>query len=134
MAFETSFMVEWGDCDEAGIVFYPNYFYWLDCTFQRWLRSKGISQRDIRGRFGVNLPLMDAGCNFRRPVRYDDELWVQARAGVWEEMRFQVQYQLSVDGQAVASGHELRGWARSDADGRLVSVPIDPQFRALLDG
>ena len=39
-------MVEWGDCDEAGIVCYPNYFYWLDCTFQRWLRSVGLSQRE----------------------------------------------------------------------------------------
>jgi len=27
--FRTEFPIEWGDCDEAGIVFYPNYFYWL---------------------------------------------------------------------------------------------------------
>jgi acyl-CoA thioesterase FadM len=32
MSFETRFMIEWEDCDENGIVFYPNYFYWLDCT------------------------------------------------------------------------------------------------------
>ncbi len=25
--------VEWGDCDPAGIVFYPRYFEWFDrCT------------------------------------------------------------------------------------------------------
>ena len=56
MAFETSFMVEWGDCDDAGIVFYPNYFYWLDSTFQRWLRAKGVSLRDVRKRYDVSVP------------------------------------------------------------------------------
>lgn len=134
MAFETKFTVEWGDCDEAGIVFYPNYFYWFDCTFQRWIRSKGIRQRDLRSRFNCFVPLMDVGCNFRQPVRCDDELGIRAQVSEWMEKRFRIDYTLFVDGQQVATGHELRGWVKAAEDGKLASAPIDPEFRAELEG
>lgn len=132
MQFETSFTVEWGDCDDAGIVFYPNYFYWLDCTWQRLLRARGLGQRELKRRFDVVTPLMDVGCRFSAPVTYDDELVIAATIGEWHEKRFRVDYALSVAGRAVARGHELRAWAIAGADGRLASQPIDPAFRALL--
>ena len=43
--FTTLFGVEWGDCDEAGIVYYPRYFYWMDCAFHRFLLARGLSYR-----------------------------------------------------------------------------------------
>jgi YbgC/YbaW family acyl-CoA thioester hydrolase len=132
MAFETTYTVEWGDCDEAGIVFYPNYFYWIDSTFQRWLRSKGVSQRDLKARFGAALPLMDVGCNFRSSVTYDDELLVKAHVAEWMEKRFRIDYAMSVAGRQVGTGHELRAWAARSSDGKLKSMPIDPGFRRLL--
>ncbi|ANP90930.1 hypothetical protein BMW22_27065 (plasmid) [Rhizobium leguminosarum] len=33
--------VKFGDCDAAGIVFYPNYFAWFDPTFHSWLLPHG---------------------------------------------------------------------------------------------
>ena len=46
--FTTLFGVEWGDCDEAGIVYYPRYFYWMDCAFHRFLRARGLSYREFK--------------------------------------------------------------------------------------
>jgi YbgC/YbaW family acyl-CoA thioester hydrolase len=132
MAFETRFIVEWGDCDEAGIAFYPNYFYWIDCTFQRWLRAKGLSQRDLKSRFGAVVPLMDVGCNFRSSVSYDDELVVTAHVAEWMEKRFRIAYDLSVGARHVGAGHELRAWAVRGPDGRLKTIPVEPGFRRLL--
>jgi acyl-CoA thioesterase FadM len=34
MSFRTEILVAWGDCDPAGIVYYPNYFHWFDTIFQ----------------------------------------------------------------------------------------------------
>jgi len=133
VSFETTYSVEWGDCDEAGIVFYPNYFYWLDCTWQRWLRAKGLSQRELKKRFGAATPLMDVGCNFTAPVTYDDELTVAATISEWKEKRFLVSYTLSVGGRPTARGHELRAWAVVGEGGRLKSAVIDPAFRRLFD-
>jgi acyl-CoA thioester hydrolase len=130
--FENRLTVEWGDCDEAGIVFYPNYFYWLDCTFQRLLRSRGLSQRELTRRFGGVTPLVDVGATFRRPSRYDDELAISAEVVEWQERRFKLCYRVSRDGDLVAEAFEVRAWALIDADGRARGAPIPPELRDLL--
>ena len=130
--FTTTQTVEWGDCDEAGIVFYPNYFYWIDCTFQRLLRARGLSPRVLRARFDAVTPLVDVGAKFLRPCRYDDELVVSAEVETWGNRRFRLRYVFSLGDKPVATGHEERAWARFDADGRLSAQEIHPEFRALL--
>ncbi|MCF1469284.1 acyl-CoA thioesterase [Agrobacterium vitis] len=126
--FETDYEVEWGDCDEAGIVFYPNYFYWLDCTFQRFLKSRGFGQRQNQTEFGAVTPLVDAGMRFRAPARYDDRLRVEAHISSWEEKRLLVEYRLLCGEKLVAEGYEVRAWAVVTKDG-LRSVPIAEDFK-----
>jgi len=125
--------VEWGDCDEAGIVFYPNYFYWFDCGFQRILRGRGVSQRILRERFGAVTPILRAEAEFVAPARYDDVLAIVAQAEQWEARRFRVAYTLSNDDRAVARGYETRAWATVTQDGRLKGATIPEEFRSLLE-
>src|ERR1700704_5177639 len=99
--FSTEFPIEWGDCDEAGVVFYPNYFYWLDCTFQRLIRARGLRLRGLRRRVG------------------GVTLIVEAFVDTWETKRFRVAYKLSIGERAVAEGFEVRAWAQIDKDGVL---------------
>lgn len=130
--FNTDFTIEWGDCDEAGIVYYPNYFYWFDCTFQRMLRSRSLSQRELKRRFNVITPLVDAGSRFRGPARYDDVLRVVATIEAWEDKRFKIRYDLSVADRSVVEGYEVRAWVQIENDGCLKSRPIDQAFKDLL--
>src|SRR5690242_13888875 len=106
--YETTFSVEWGDCDEAGIVFYPNFFYWLDCTFQRFLRSRGLSQRTLKAQFGAVTPIVRAESEFKLPVRYDDVLTVQASVRSVGGRRLRIDYDLTCGGRSIASAMELR--------------------------
>ncbi|WJR80967.1 acyl-CoA thioesterase [Bradyrhizobium sp. NP1] len=130
--FETAFTIEWGDCDEAGIVFYPNYFYWFDCTYQRWLRRHGLSQRELRRRFKSVTPLVNVGAQFVGPARYDDELVVSAGVTEWRERRFRIDYKLSVGNMQVASGFEQRAWASVTGTGELRGASVPPEFKELL--
>jgi YbgC/YbaW family acyl-CoA thioester hydrolase len=125
--------VEWGDCDEAGIVFYPNYFYWFDCGFQRLLRGRGLSQRILRERFGAVTPILRAEAEFVAPARYDDVLAIVAHVEQWEARRFRVTYTLSHDDRPIARGFETRAWATVMPDGRLKGAAIAAEFRSLLE-
>lgn len=127
-SFYTEFTVEWGDCDEAGIVFYPNYFYWLDCTFQRLLRDRGLGQRQNRERFGAVTPLVDVGLKFRTPVRYDETIRIDADITDWEERKFRISYRISCGERTVAEGYELRAWAVL-SEGGLKGADIPDVFR-----
>ena len=130
--FETAFTVEWGDCDEAGIVFYPNYFYWLDCTWQRWLRELGLSQRELKRRFNSVTPLVNVGARFVAPASYDDELTIRAEVAEWQERRFRIDYKLSVGNVQIASGFEQRAWASVSETGALRGASVPQEFKELL--
>jgi YbgC/YbaW family acyl-CoA thioester hydrolase len=130
--FDTAFTIEWGDCDEAGIVFYPNYFYWFDCTYQRWLRKHGLSQRELRRRFKAVTPLVDVGAKFMGPARYDDELRVRAEVTEWQERRFRIDYTLSVRDSPVAAGFEQRAWATLTKTGELRGASLPVEFKELM--
>ncbi|QFY76805.1 acyl-CoA thioesterase [Alcaligenes faecalis] len=133
--FERRITVEWGDCDEAGIVFYPNYFYWFDCTYQAWLRQAGLSQRILRQEYDAVTPLVDVGANFRAPVTYDREIRVCVHVAQWLERRFKLEYQVfNMDGVLVATGHEWRAWAQVLPEGRLKGAAIAQDFRQRLEG
>ena len=131
--YHSAVTVEWGDCDEAGIVFYPNYFYWFDCGFQRLLRGRGLSQRILRERFGAVTPILRAEAEFVAPARYDDVLAIVAQIEQWEATRFRVTYTLSHDDRPVARGHEIRAWATVTPEGRLKGAAIAAEFRTLLE-
>jgi 4-hydroxybenzoyl-CoA thioesterase len=133
-AWRLEIEIAWGDCDDAGIVFYPQFFRWMDTAFHRWLRVLGSSHRDIVKRFNlIGLPIVDAGAQFRSPVTYDDTLIVGVRIVEWQPRRLRVAYQgAKRDGTLVFEGHEIRAMAAKDAvTGRLKGIDITPDFKAL---
>lgn len=61
MAYIVTRMVEWGDYDEAGIVFYPNYFRWMDGAFHQVCQSQKHTRRSMSQHFSIHgYPLPDA--------------------------------------------------------------------------
>ena len=51
--------VAWGDCDPAGIVFYPNYFRWFDEASRRLFAAVGLPWETLFRRYDiVGLPLV----------------------------------------------------------------------------
>jgi 4-hydroxybenzoyl-CoA thioesterase len=126
--FKSSVTIEWGDCDEAGIVFYPNYFYWIDSAFQKLLRAGGMSLRDVRKRFGAVTPIVQAHADFRSPARYDDVLDITATVTREGDRKFRVDYAFSLVGKPIGSAHEVRAWALVQEDGSLRGATIEAEF------
>lgn len=127
------FHVFFGDCDDAGIVFYPRFFNWFDNAFCDWTRTLGLGQRAMRRRFGVHAtPIVDAGASFRAPARCDDLLAIEARAIEWGRSSFRVAYRASRDDTPVAEGFEVRVFVAQDAQGRFEPVSVPPEFREAL--
>jgi hypothetical protein len=67
----TEFSVEFGDCDPAGIVFYPNFFRWMDAASRHFFTAAGVLPwRELEARDGIlGTPLVDASAHFERPRR-----------------------------------------------------------------
>ena len=126
---------DWGDCDAAGIIFYPNYFRWFDECTQALLRSVGADQRSLRDEFGiVGTAAVDASARFTAPVSYGDLLRATSFVERWGTSSFTVYHRLDREAEDMAAeGREVRIWAKRGADGRLRADPIPAAFRRLLD-
>lgn len=129
-AFFHEITVTWGDCDAMGIVFYPNYFRWIDASFHSLARHLGFSQRSLPEDYGIaGTPLADVGCNFVSPATYGDTLTVRVTTSEIGRASLLMAYEFRCGDRVVARGHEKRVFVK-DSDGTLRSAPVPEDLRA----
>jgi 4-hydroxybenzoyl-CoA thioesterase len=129
--------VEWGDCDPAGIVYYPAYFRWCDQATHRLFLAAGITRDDTRsGHWKEGTPLVAAECSFRRASQTGETLLVESHVSRFGRSSFTINHVFrDASGEIAAEGKETRIWARKDGDARsLKSVPIPDDVRRRLAG
>ncbi|MEO0495951.1 MAG: acyl-CoA thioesterase [Pseudomonadota bacterium] len=117
--FEAQHIVSFGDCDPAGIVFYPNIFAWLDRTFHAYLRDAAGGHAAVCEALGLKgVGLTEANCAFRAPLSDGDVLDVCVDTIDWGERGFQVNYRGRVGERTAFTAHEGRALF-VERDGRL---------------
>ncbi|MBL9008408.1 MAG: acyl-CoA thioesterase [Myxococcales bacterium] len=130
------FQVHFGDCDPAGIAFYPNFFRWYDAASRHFFDRCGLpTWRETEKESGIiGVPLVEARSRFIKPVTYGDLVEIHTHVSTWEEKRFIQTHELRHGNDVVAVGEETRVFARRDAQtGRIYSIPIPPEFRAIFE-
>jgi 4-hydroxybenzoyl-CoA thioesterase len=129
--------VRWGDVDSAGIVFYPRFYEWYDLACEGLFDSLGLPWPETFRRYDiVGVPIVESGAQFVSPVRYGDVMRIRATVAWVKDKTFRMEYEISVDGRARASGFEVRAWVqRPAAPGqRLHATPIPDDVARRLRG
>ncbi|MDO5654238.1 MAG: thioesterase family protein [Brachymonas sp.] len=73
--FRTSHRVLFGQCDHAGIVFYPRYGDMSHMVLENWFREGvGIDLPTSIQRFGAVYPMVKLEMEYLRPSRYNEVL------------------------------------------------------------
>jgi 4-hydroxybenzoyl-CoA thioesterase len=74
-AFRKPILVRFGDCDAAGIVFYPRYFDMFNSLVEDWCREElDFSFSEIVTRRGWGLPTVHLEVDFLAPSVFGDVL------------------------------------------------------------
>ena len=74
-AFEITRTIRFGQCDPAGIVFYPRYFELFNELIEEWvIHALGISYADLLGRRKVGMGPVALNIEFDAPSRMGDEV------------------------------------------------------------
>jgi 4-hydroxybenzoyl-CoA thioesterase len=132
MKFASENLIAWGDCDSAGIVYFPRYFQFIDDAFHGLMSKAGFSHRRLIEEFGVHVPIVDAGAKFISPATFDDRLTVEAEVVHWGRTSFRVNYRGAREGVPVFEAYEARVWARVAADGTVETIAITPEFKSAI--
>ena len=130
--------IEWGDCDAAGIVFYPRYFAMFDAStaylIEKALGMKKIAWTKKHGIVGI--PMVDTGAKFTIPSRYGDVVTIESSATDIRRSSFDVGHRVLKGDKVAIEAHETRVWTGRDPEdpSRIKAVPIPDEVVAALRG
>jgi 4-hydroxybenzoyl-CoA thioesterase len=127
--------VEFGDCDPAQIVFFPNFFKWFDSGSRRFFSACGVPPwRELERTTGIiGTPLVDARARFLRPASYGDRLTIETSVKEWRARSFVMQHRALRDGEVLCEGEEVRVFARRHPDdaNRIEALAVPDDIRRL---
>lgn len=120
-----SVRIEWGDCDPAGIIFFPNYFRIFDhSTAMLFEVALGMTKFEMFNRLEfTGWPLVRTQAKFIKPTRFGDDVEVASTIS-FGRSSFEVEHKLTLNDEPCAECSEKRVWTVRDADGRLRSHPV----------
>lgn len=130
--------VEFGDCDPAGIVFFPNFFRWMDSASRHYFVQRGVPPwRDTERDWGVlGTPVVDVSARFIKPASYGDALAITTEVVEWRHKSFVQRHHVWCGTRLLVVGTEVRVFAARVEEGGvgIRAVPIPAQVRALCGG
>ncbi len=128
--------VHWGDCDPAGIIFYPTYFRWMDAATWAFMESVGYGAKRMRSEH-LAMPLVSANCDFLAPAEQGDRCEVRSRITRFGGKSFTLAHDIvRSDSTLLAKGTETRVWGRfsggpgTPMKGETIPEALKAKFRA----
>jgi len=112
--------VEWGHCDPAGIVYFPNYFSYFDSsTNALFLRALGFNKYEMLKKYDiVGIPVVDVTARFIMPSVFGDVVTIESTIVEIKRSSFRMRHRLLKGETLAVEGHEVRVWVGRD--------PADP--------
>ncbi len=117
---ELKIRVRYAETDRMGLLHHANYFVYFEMGRTELLRARGVSYRDIEDS-GFYLVIIDIGCKYKRPARYDDELTLITSVEQVTHVKIKHRYELRREGELLAEGYSTL--ACVDKSGRPRPLP-----------
>jgi 4-hydroxybenzoyl-CoA thioesterase len=108
--------IEWGDCDPAGIIYYPRYFEIFDVSTAMLVeRALGMKKIDYLKAFDfLGHPVVETRAQFRAPTRFGDEVAIASTVVHCGRSSFKVEHRLTCGDTLCVEAAETRVWAGRD--------------------
>lgn len=106
MVFKRSFRVHWVDTDTAGVMHFSNFFRYFEACEEEFYRSLSLPLTEVRDRFGVLLPRVEAHCQYKAACRFDELIDVTLIVREVQEKTIIYDFQImrQSDGKLAAEG------------------------------
>ena len=85
--------VRYADTDQMGVVYHARYFEWFEAARTEMLRSRGKAYDHLE-KEGIFLPVIEAYCRFRKPVRYDELIAIKTTIKEVSRLKIRLNYEI----------------------------------------
>jgi acyl-CoA thioester hydrolase len=124
---ELSVRVYYEDTDFSGLVYHASYLRFLERGRTEWLRSHGLTHKDLAANSGIVFAVRSMRIEFLGPARIDDLLRVETLAAAVRGASMEFQQRILLGGKALVAATVLVAAIR---DGRPARLP--PSLRQAL--
>lgn len=125
--FEWSIRVYYEDTDAQGVVYYANYFRYMERARTEWLRSLGVDQAKLLNEDRRMFVVTDSNAAFLAPAKFNDEVIVTARLSGLSRATFEIEqniYHNSLEGKLLVRGGVKAAFLNADTL-RPLRVPAE---------
>ncbi len=134
-----SVRIEWGDCDPAGIIFYPRYFAMFDhSTTMLISAASGITKAQLFKRHSdfAGYPVLTTQAKFIFPTTFGDDVEIHSAFTKVGRSSFEISHRLTKNGKIAVEALESRAWVTRDPNDRtkIKSHPLPDELAARFRG
>ncbi len=124
-----------GDCDPAGIVFFPNFSKWMDQASLAFFMAQGIPpwRELVKTRGIVGTPLLEIHTRFLKTATYGERIEVHTCVEDWAAKTFRHRHVVRRGDDILCEGTEVRAFVVRDPANpdRIKAIPIPEDIKAL---
>ncbi len=85
--------VRYAETDQMGVVYYSNYFVWMEVGRTNLLRNNGLSYKELE-KEGYALPVLKAYAEYLNSAYYDEEIIIKSKLKELKGPKFTIDYEI----------------------------------------
>jgi 4-hydroxybenzoyl-CoA thioesterase len=124
-----------GDCDPAGIVFFPNFSKWMDTASLAFFMACGVPpwRELVKTRGIIGTPLLEIHTRFLKPATYGETIEIHTTVEEWAIKTFRHRHVVRRGDDILCEGTEVRAFCQRDPANpdRIKAIPIPEDLKAL---
>jgi 4-hydroxybenzoyl-CoA thioesterase len=129
--------IRFGDCDPAGIVFFPRYHRWMDAASLHFFMSCGVPPwHELEHTTGIiGTPLLEHHAKFLKSATYGERLAITTEIVEWRPKVFLQKHVVRRGDDLICESVETRIFCKRDpADRRRIhGIPVPEDIRRLCE-
>ncbi|NIJ09262.1 4-hydroxybenzoyl-CoA thioesterase [Sphingomonas vulcanisoli] len=126
-----SHVIEWGECDPAGIVFFPRFLEMFDvATAFMFEAATGMSRAKLVSHYGIlGWPIVSCQVDFRATARFDDRVTIHSEIRRLGRTSIEIAQVIRRDDIVCVETTGTRIWAKYGEEGAVVPEPLPAELR-----
>ncbi len=117
----TTFRVRYEETDQMGVAYYANYLVWFEVARTEYFREKGLEYRKMEDEDKLFIPVVEAYCRYKAPLRYDDLITVITTLTDVGATRMTFEYEVKRGEKLIATGRTKHAFVNEA--GKPVPIP-----------
>ena len=131
----TDVLVNFGDCDPAGIVFFPNFSRWMDAASLNFFVTCGVPvwSELVKTTGIIGTPVLEINVKYVSPAKYGETIRISTSIAEWREKVFVQKHVVTRGDTLLCEGTDVRAFVTkhpNDPD-RIKAIPVPADIKAM---